>query len=61
MCVSTIHEFTFIQVNQIVRQIKYDFLFELPDDHSRVLLKGSPEEGASDYINANYIDVSISQ
>ena len=29
------------------------------DDHSRVRLQVIPSEAGSDYINANYIDVSI--
>ena len=30
------------------------------DDHSRVILETDHESGKSDYINANYIDVSMS-
>ena len=34
-------------------------LISLVDDHSRVRLQVIPSEAGSDYINANYIDVSI--
>lgn len=33
-------------------------VFLLPDDHSRVRLQPQDGENGSDYINANYIDVS---
>ena len=34
-------------------------LISFIDDHSRVRLQVIPSEAGSDYINANYIDVSI--
>ena len=33
-------------------------IFSCIDDHSRVRLQVIPSEAGSDYINANYIDVS---
>ena len=33
--------------------------FPLSDDHSRVILQPMPDDPSSDYINANYIDVSV--
>lgn len=34
------------------------FYCVFPDDHSRIKLEQFPETAGSDYINANYIDVS---
>lgn len=34
--------------------------FHVADDHSRVVLEEDPDEPDSDYINANFIDVSVS-
>ena len=31
----------------------------VPDDHSRVILKNHNSRSKGDYINANYVDVSI--
>ena len=35
------------------------FLFKLPDDYTRVKLSSIDDEPGSDYINANYIHVSL--
>ena len=37
----------------------YCYSSSVTDDHSRVRLQVIPSEAGSDYINANYIDVSV--
>ena len=39
-------------------QLAFDYL-NLSDDHSRVILQPVEDDPSSDYINANYIDVSV--
>lgn len=36
----------------------HEILYYVSDDHSRVVLEEDPTEPDSDYINANFIDVS---
>ena len=50
---------TFIYIIGVIYWISIVFLSLIIDDHSRVRLEEIPNTPGSDYINANFIDVSI--